>query len=392
MALEIDLNKKKIEEQYECIGTKKLTVRGNPQTYNIYQIPLSDVHYNRLNGRIASEMSSIKKSNKLDEVSDDDIENFIFESAKPNNKKTQESIRKRGQDEVAIVLRNGTVIDGNRRFTCLRRLFRDSHNERFRYLNAVILDDTVLDDRTIKLLELNIQYKEEKVGYTPINRLAEISENILSDHSIITREDMLEATDESAKDLDKEIQYAKLMLEFLDFVGKPFDYKYAEENKIEGSLQEMGNNLVNQKGLSDEEMQTIKEICFSLIINGVRSQSLRPYIYAFRNKNILSEEKIDRANDLNDTIKSSVMEEGRIPDDVVSTFEEFTEDTVSEHERLEERESEIKVAKQALKKAQMIDPEKLEYLKEEEQQKVIEYVDKLKKTVDNLWEKINVKR
>lgn len=388
----IDLNKKKIEEQYECTGQKKLRVRGNWKIYNIYRIPIDDVHYNRLNGRIASEMSSIKRENKIDEVTDDDIEKFIFESSKANNKKTQESIRKRGQDEVAVVLRNGTVIDGNRRFTCLRRLFKETHNERFRYIDAVILDDTVLDDRAIKLLEINIQYKEEKLPYTPINRLAVIAEDILSDHSIITREDMLQETDESPKELDKEIQYAKLMLEFLDFVGKPSDYKYAEDNKIEGSLQEMGNNLINQKGLSDEEMQTIKEICFSLILTGVRSQSLRPYIYAFRNKNILSEDKIDKANDLNDAIKGSVEDEGQISDEISSDFEEFTEDTVSEFEKLEERESEIKTARQALKKAQMIDADKLEYLKEEEQQQVIEYIDKLKKTVDNLWEKINVKR
>lgn len=182
MGMEIDLDKKKIEEQYECTGQKKLRVRGNWKIYNIYRIPIDDVHYNRLNGRIASEMSSIKRENKIDEVTDDDIEKFIFESSKANNKKTQESIRKRGQDEVAVVLRNGTVIDGNRRFTCLRRLFKETHNERFRYIDAVILDDTVLDDRAIKLLEINIQYKEEKLPYTPINRLAVIAEDILSDH------------------------------------------------------------------------------------------------------------------------------------------------------------------------------------------------------------------
>lgn len=63
--------------------------------------------------------------------------------------------------EPGVVLNGGRIIDGNRRYTCLRML--ESESDEFGYFEAVILDFSIeSNEKEIKTLELSIQHGEEK--------------------------------------------------------------------------------------------------------------------------------------------------------------------------------------------------------------------------------------
>lgn len=60
------------------------------------------------------------------------------------------------QREPGVVLSDGRIIDGNRRYTCLRKL--SEKNDRFKYFEAVILERNIENNaKQIKMLELFIQ-------------------------------------------------------------------------------------------------------------------------------------------------------------------------------------------------------------------------------------------
>src|SRR5659263_247062 len=54
------------------------------------------------------------------------IHEFITESNRDAIKKTQTNIKLVGQQESGVVLSDGRIIDGNRRFTCLRNIQKET--------------------------------------------------------------------------------------------------------------------------------------------------------------------------------------------------------------------------------------------------------------------------
>ena len=74
------------------------------------------------------------------------------------------------------MLDDGRVIDGNRRFTALRRIQKSKGIEQ--YFEAAILDFDItnsVDKKTIKQLELDLQMgKEDRQDYDPIDRIFDV--------------------------------------------------------------------------------------------------------------------------------------------------------------------------------------------------------------------------
>ena len=108
--------------------TRKLTIDGHTQAYHVYKVKLDWLFYNDQNDRIATWISQYKAQNggKAPDISDkaaynDIIEDFIVESNSDAIKKTQTNIEMVDQREPGVVLADGRIVDGNRRFTCLRR-------------------------------------------------------------------------------------------------------------------------------------------------------------------------------------------------------------------------------------------------------------------------------
>ena len=131
--------------------TRKLTIDGMSTAYPVHRIRLDQLFYNDKNDRIASFISQYKNEHggKGPDLADRDnynqiIENFIRDSNPEALKKTESNIEMFQQREPGVVLADGRVIDGNRRFTCLRNLAKKNPN--FGFFEAVILDRDIEND------------------------------------------------------------------------------------------------------------------------------------------------------------------------------------------------------------------------------------------------------
>ena len=141
--------------------TRKLTIDGVTKAYPVYRVRLDQLFYNDQNDRIATWISQYKSENGADSFSELDrasynaiIEQFIIQSNEAAIEKTQMNIQLVHQREPGVILADGRVIDGNRRFTCLRRLALN--DEDFNWFETVILDTDIENGRKqIKMLELD---------------------------------------------------------------------------------------------------------------------------------------------------------------------------------------------------------------------------------------------
>lgn len=257
----------KIDELIKTDLTTRLTVDGITDTYDVYKIKLDKLYYNDQNDRIATWISKYKADNHLEsfDLSNTEeynkiIANFIKESDEKAFKKTKNNIKALGQTEPAVVLSDGRIIDGNRRFTCLRDLAKEE--SKFNYLDAIILGKDIQDSKKeIKLLELYLQHgREERVGYNPIDRLVGLYNDVIK-NKLITVEEYAKNTEQTVSEVKKMIDRASLMVEFLEFIDMPEHYYLARDWDLDGPLGEI--KAVLNKIKTEEEREDLKNIIFT---------------------------------------------------------------------------------------------------------------------------------
>ncbi|MBQ8246900.1 MAG: hypothetical protein IJZ42_07185 [Lachnospiraceae bacterium] len=250
--------------------TRKLTMDGVTKVYQVYKIKLSCLYYNDQNDRIATWISKYKSDNDLEyfDMSDKEkyngvIQQFIIDSNPSAIDKTKSNISMVDQREPGVVLNDGRIIDGNRRFTCLRLL--SAKDEHFSWFEAVILDKDIHDNqKEIKMLELMIQHGEEgKVDYNPIDRLVGVYNDII-DKKLLTIAEYAKSTNEPEYEVKKRIELANLMVDFLEYINAPKQFYIARELELEGPLIELAAIL--KKCPDDETKQKMKISVFNNIL------------------------------------------------------------------------------------------------------------------------------
>ena len=119
--------------------TRSLVIDGISEVYPVHRIRIDLLRYNPQNDRIATWVSKYKAENDgmLPDESDVEaynevIEGFVVESNEEAIRRTANHIKAFGQQVAAVVLSNGLVVDGNRRFTCLRIAARAGQPPRVR--------------------------------------------------------------------------------------------------------------------------------------------------------------------------------------------------------------------------------------------------------------------
>ncbi|RQM84179.1 hypothetical protein CO206_11960 [Staphylococcus xylosus] len=263
------MTKIKTDELIKTDLTTRLTVDGITDTYDVYKIKLDKLYYNDQNDRIATWISKYKADNDLKsfdlsnrEEYNEIIADFIKESDEKAFKKTKNNIKALGQTEPAVILSDGRVIDGNRRFTCLRDLAKE--DSKFNYLDAIIINKDIQDSKKeIKLLELYLQHgREERVGYNPIDRLVGVYNDVIK-NNLITVEEYAKNTEQTANEVKKTIERANLMVEFLEFIDMPEHYYLARDWDLDGPLGEI--TAVLNKIKTEEEREDLKNIIFTNI-------------------------------------------------------------------------------------------------------------------------------
>ncbi len=249
--------------------TRKLTIDGITKAYPVYKIRLDALFYNDQNDRIATWISQYKSQNgQAPDLSDREaynavIEQFIVESNPEALKKTQTNIELVDQREAGVVLADGRIIDGNRRFTCLRRL--SAKNDRFQHFEAVILDRNIESSaKQIKMLELSIQHGEEsKVDYNPIDRLVGIYHDVV-ETKLLSEEEYAKSTNEPIGEVKSKVALAQLLVEFLEFINAPNQFYIARELQIYFPLEELQKLL--KKCRTEDECADLKNSVFHNIL------------------------------------------------------------------------------------------------------------------------------
>ncbi|WP_346674536.1 hypothetical protein [Enorma phocaeensis] len=254
--------------------SQKLTIGGETKAYPVYRIRLDVLRYNSRNDRIATRISEYAEEHDgaLPDEGDvskfnDLVEEYIVASNPEKLKATESSIRDNEQQVPGVVLEDGLVIDGNRRFTCLRRLARN--NDKYNWFEASILPESVGGDReALKCLELALQFgREERVGYDPVDRLVGVYRDLIDPETRIetlTPEKYARSAGIPIARLNGYISRAKLMVDFLEFAGAPKRFSLARTLKIDGPLGEIEN--IFKKCDGEEQIERVKVHAFANIL------------------------------------------------------------------------------------------------------------------------------
>ena len=251
---------------------KRLTIGGETKDYPVYKFPLEYLYYNDQNGRINTvyhqyisnhgKLTPEIGNSKYNEI----FERFIYESKKQALKNTQVAISEKGQQEPGVILSDGRVIDGNRRFTALRRIQKETNIQQ--YFEAVILSFDInnkIDEKKIKELELDLQLgREERVSYDPIDRIFDVY-NTIEVQRLMTPEEYKKASGAgNTKGINKDLRLANLIIKFLSIVApneNPIDKFYlARELKLDGPLEDIErtiNKLKKDKETITQNVLTI---------------------------------------------------------------------------------------------------------------------------------------
>lgn len=246
-------------------NVNSVRVNGQNQDQRVYEVRVDKLHYNVQNGRIATFVSRYQMEKGAlpegAEARDDLIERMIEEDNPARLKTTKLDIKAKGQQEVAVILTNGVVIDGNRRFTCLRMLSREESQPRF--LRCYVFPDTY-DEKAIKGLELEIQLgRDEKVDYDPISRLVDII-NTCQVKGLMTSEEYAKYANMKKSEMSKALREIDVLNDFLDFVNAPGAYHIAQDLKLQGVIADVARLLSKCK--DDDEHEDLEQIVFANVI------------------------------------------------------------------------------------------------------------------------------
>ncbi|MDW8563616.1 ParB N-terminal domain-containing protein [Staphylococcus shinii] len=385
--------------------TKKLTIDGLTKIYPVYKIRISELYYNDQNDRIATWISKYKAENNVSAIDKTDtnhynniIAEFIKKSDEAAFKKTMNNIKAIGQQEPVIILTDGRVIDGNRRFTCIRELSKD--DEKFNYIEGVLIDKDIEESKKeIKLLELYLQHgREERVGYTPIDILVGIYNDII-ENELITVKEYARNTEQTETEVKKLVNRAVLMVEFLEFITMPKHFYIARELDLDGPLNEI--NTVLNKVNDDEQKEDLKNVIFNIIMvkpDGDLTRYIRnikPLINSRQFEPFL-EEQLNHAEKVQEWIEESdkdvdlkfLNEEIRGNTEMV---EEISESYDKYQERIKKSETKSAPKKQvekAIEAIQNIDKMILISLEDEKTEEFLKTLNHLEKEVETIKDEV----
>ncbi|EPN3647764.1 ParB N-terminal domain-containing protein [Enterococcus innesii] len=306
---------------------KKLSVPGQIRdTYAVYAIPLKYLYYNDQNGRINTAYKKYKAEfgmlepeagdTKYNEV----FEKFIFDSNQQALKDTVQSIKDKSQQEPGVVLPDGRVIDGNRRFTALRMLQREDNIEKT--FSAVVLPlDAKVDEKKIKELELDLQLgREERVNYDPIDRIFDVYNTIIVEKLMTVEEYKKASGAGNTRGINRDIRLAELILKFLNIVSPSKDseerqvdkFYLARDLKLDGPIEEI-ESTITKLNSGNKEVVTDAVLVHLAVLKSDEEQKDTTRVMRDIKKNILKDS--ERLEHYVDAVDSKV-------DIIVDAFEE----------------------------------------------------------------------
>lgn len=378
--------------------TKKLVIDNVAKVYPVYKIRLDKLYYNDQNDRIATWVSQYKTENNVDEINMENLDeynaiihNFVTESNREALRKTQTNMELIGQNVPGVVLQDGRIIDGNRRFTCLRNI--EEKTGQTQYFEAVILDHNIKNNKKqIKMLELMLQHGiDEKIDYNPIDRLVGVYNDVI-ETGLLTAKEYAMGIGVKESEVVQEIEKAKLMVEFLEFISAPKQFHLARHFNIVDPLKELNTML---KRINDEDKkEDLKYSVFSQFLVSPEGDATR---YMRKIKKIASndrflegylDEQVDLVEKVCDIleeqpeVKENEIAKIRSDEDLKRNFYQSTEKHLNKVNSDATRNQPIKLVEKAFDNLELIDLNILNKLS-------VLQVEEFSNNVKDLKEKIN---
>lgn len=380
--------------------SQSFPIKGKMESKKIYSIPLDQLKFNLKNGRIASYITEYQETNEeLPENYNDIIEEFIVQSHLSSFRKTKENIKRIGQIEPAVALSDGTIVDGNRRFSALRQLAREGAGSQFGYINAIILEQDSFTSKEIKTFELNLQHgREERVDYNPIEYLIDIYRDLLAYNSEFTPEEYARETNKTVHSVKKDMRIAKLLVEYLDFINRPLQFHLARQSKLDGPLREIDNILGSRK-IDKDRIPEIKDYLFTniLALDGDltrKIRDLRPIVEDNYQFDDAYEELETAMDDIYDALhgdeseaeiensdenqnKKSELQFIQIPKESKEEVKKLTADVIEAEKIRTAQYKPIEIIQKSLKQLEEVDVESVKRMTELEKQEFVTYLDSM---------------
>ena len=291
-----------LDKNFERGLDKRLTIDGETKVYQSYKFPIDILYYNDLNGRIASYIEEyndthddrvdLLKEQNIDEYNKK-IAGFVIDSAGDNGvsfENTAKDILAKGQQIPGVILSDGRIIDGNRRFTAIRKNYSDTGDTKFFYFEAVCLKAPDKDDingwRKIKSLELNLQFNvDEKKGYNRIDELVSFYRDVMDEKTkMFDEKPYCFASGISKTQFSNNQKIVLIMLDYLEWRGKPKAFYILKNEKLDGPIEDIAKT---KSKMSDEEWNSKKDTIYqyiTIVDEGDRTRNVRDLLKSAKNE------------------------------------------------------------------------------------------------------------
>lgn len=417
----------------ETDETRPLFIKNKEKMYKVMIIPLEYCHYNEKNGRISTYISQYLSSGN--ELQKDNIkaynqilEQFIYDSNPNALDKTKKNIQLVGQLEPGVVLNDGRIIDGNRRFTALRKLQAEGKTNI--YFKAILLDQSEgIDDKDIKKLELQLQHgKEKPVEYNPIDNLVDIYQDII-ESKLFSIEEYSQYVNKSEGEVKKMVKRSVLMNQFLQYINAEKQYYIARDWEFDTIFQDILTiierrlkgidviNILDAKYDNRSEVQEylrIRNTLFTTALSGrmlktntLTKQSSDDLSRYIRNigKHIIDTDKkdeyLDEMEDLIDEIYDTLHDFDQldlntiqeVSKDIEGTQQDIIkkgEDYIESGQLNDVQTKPVTIMNKVLKNFDMLDYVQLKYMDDETEQDFLTLYNKLKEEMGKIEEALRV--
>lgn len=325
----------------DALSKAKLIVKGRVELLPIYKFRLTDLYYNKANGRIKAEVSALETQlgrylGITDDADRKRIKNLLLSIRKDENEKIREDLKQNGQMQPGIVTCDGIIINGNRRHALLEEIFYETHKERFNSLEVQVLPSDITKSE-VWLIEAGIQLSTpQQLDYSPINHLLKLREGVDSGLDVSIMAQRIYGVDESK--LERDLARLDLIDDYLEhYLQKQGHYHLVDglaEHFID--LQNILEWLETPKGIrrdwhpDSDDINELKLVAFHYIRARFPHMRIRDLRHIFCRKNSWSDLR-DSLNINTEVEKPKVIEAENNIDEIEDEIElefESTDDSV----------------------------------------------------------------
>lgn len=255
-------------------GTLPVAVHGEVKQREVFRLPMRLLIFNLTNGRFAAELLDKEKTGKrkLDPTTRDDakvIRQFLLEQNPGETAALKEDMKKNGQLEAGIITFDGAVINANRRMAILQLLAEETGNESYEYLTVARLPRGV-DGKDLWRIEAKLQFgRDFRLEYGPVNELLKIRTGRQSGLSAKQISQALIGR-YSERQIEEKLKILKLIESYLEFIGKPLNYKTIQEVRVTEHFNSLQNSVMSPlaNSVRRADIPKLIEVAFAMIAGG----------------------------------------------------------------------------------------------------------------------------